>query len=285
MGVPFLGFWYWSTNQYIFQRVLGAKDIKQARWGVIFAGFLKIIPLFIMVIPGAMAISLFPDIANGDQVFPTLVTKVLPVGLIGLVLAGVISAIMSSVDSALNSSSTLLVIDFIKPIKKDVTEKDIVKYGRISTLIFMVIAALWAPQIQNFTGLWDYPQQMFSIIVPPVAVIFLVGVFFKRGNGDGAFWTLVLGTLAGIGLFVLEQFDMWHLHYTINVGFMVLFSTVIFIIVSLTTAAPDLEKMKLLTYRKELLMDGFENVPWYINYIYHIIILVIVITYILIWLW
>jgi len=285
MGVPFLGFWYWSTNQYIFQRVLGAKDIKQARWGVIFAGFLKIIPLFIMVIPGAMAISLFPDIANGDQVFPTLVTKVLPVGLIGLVLAGVISAIMSSVDSALNSSSTLLVIDFIKPIKKDVTEKDIVKYGRISTLIFMVIAALWAPQIQNFTGLWDYLQQMFSIIVPPVAVIFLVGVFFKRGNGDGAFWTLVLGTLAGIGLFVLEQFDMWHLHYTINVGFMVLFSTVIFIIVSLTTAAPDLEKMKLLTYRKELLMDGFENVPWYKNYIYHIIILVIVITYILIWLW
>ncbi len=285
MGVPFLGFWYWSTNQYIFQRVLGAKDIKQARWGVIFAGFLKIIPLFIMVIPGAMAISLFPGIANGDQVFPTLVTKVLPVGLIGLVLAGVISAIMSSVDSALNSSSTLLVIDFIKPVKQDITEKDVVKYGRISTLVFMVIAALWAPQIQNFTGLWDYLQQMFSIIVPPVAVIFLVGVFFKRGNGDGAFWTLILGTLAGICLFVLEQFDMWHLHYTINVGLMILLSTVVFVVVSLLTAAPDSEKMKLLTYRKELLMDGFEDVPWYKNYIYHIAVLVIVIAYILIWLW
>jgi len=285
MGVPFLGFWYWSTNQYIFQRVLGARDIQQARWGVIFAGFLKIIPLFIMVLPGAMAISLYPDIANGDAVFPTLVTKVLPVGLIGLVLAGVISAIMSSVDSALNSSSTLLVIDFIKPVKKDITEKDIVKYGRISTLVFMVIAALWAPQIQDFTGLWDYLQQMFSIIVPPVAVIFLVGVFFKRGNGDGAFWTLVLGTLAGIGLFVLEQYDMWHLHYTINVGLMIILSTLIFVVVSLLTKAPDPEKIKLLTYRRELLMDGFENMPWYKNYIYQIVVLVLVILWILIWLW
>ncbi|KAG1654379.1 23S rRNA pseudouridine(2604) synthase [Nymphon striatum] len=168
---------------------------------------------------------------------------------------------MSSVDSALNSSSTLLVIDFIKPVKKDLTEKDIVKYGRISTLVFMVIAAAWAPQIQNFTGLWDYLQQMFSIIVPPIAVIFLVGVFFKRGNGDGAFWTLVIGTLAGIGLFVLEQFDMWHLHYTINVGLMIVLSTVIFVGISLMTPAPDAEKIKLLTYRRELLMEGFEDVP------------------------
>ncbi len=285
MGVPFLGFWYWSTNQYIFQRVLGARDIKQARWGVIFAGFLKIIPLFIMVIPGAMAISLFPDIANGDAVFPTLVTKVLPVGLVGLVLAGVISAIMSSVDSALNSSSTLLVIDFIKPRKKQITEKEVVKYGRISTLVFMVIAALWAPQIQNFTGLWDYLQQMFSIIVPPIAVIFLVGVFYKRGNGDGAFWTLVLGTLAGILLFILEQFDLWHLHYTINVGLMVLLSTVIFIVVSVLTPAPDAEKIQSLTYKKEFIKEGFTNVPWYQNYINHIVILVLLITGILIWLW
>lgn len=285
MGVPFLGFWYWSTNQYIIQRVLGARDLQQARWGVVLAGFLKVIPLFIMVFPGAMAISLYPDIANGDAVFPTLVNKVLPVGLVGLVLAGVISAIMSSVDSALNSSSTLLVIDFIKPVKKNITEKDVVKYGRISTLVFMVIAALWAPQIQNFTGLWDYLQQMFSIIVPPIAVIFLVGVFFKRGNGDGAFWTLVIGTLAGIGLFVLEQYDMWHLHYTINVGLMIVLSTVIFVGISLMTPAPDAEKIKLLTYRRELLMEGFEDVPWYKNYIYQIVILVIIIIYILIWLW
>ncbi|MEL6867916.1 MAG: sodium/solute symporter, partial [Bacteroidota bacterium] len=104
LGVPFLGFWYWSTNQYIIQRALGAKNIQHARWGIILAGFLKVIPLFIMVIPGAMAISLYPNIGHPDQVFPTLVTQALPVGLVGLVLAGLISAIMSSVDSTLNSA-------------------------------------------------------------------------------------------------------------------------------------------------------------------------------------
>jgi len=276
MGVPFLGFWYWSTNQFIFQRVLGAKDIKQARWGVVLAGFLKIIPLFIMVFPGAMAISLYPDIANGDAVFPTLVTKVLPVGLVGLVLAGVISAIMSSV---------LMVIDFIKPKKPDITEKQVVKYGRITTLILMVIAALWAPQIQNFTGLWDYLQQMFSILVPPVVVIFLVGVFYKRGNGAGAFWTLVLGTLAGVTLFVLEQFDLWHLHYTMNVGLMVLLCIIIFVVVSQLTPAPEAEKIKPLTYRSGLIKEGFDDVPWYKNYLYQTVLLALTIFGILIWLW
>lgn len=187
LGVPFLGFWYWSTNQYIIQRALGARDIRQARWGLVLAAFLKIIPLFIMVIPGAIALTLYPDIPNGDAVFPFLVTNVLPVGLIGLVLAGLISAILSSVDSALNSSSTLVVIDFIKPNVIKLTEQDTAKYGRITTVVLMVIAATWAPQIANFQGLWDYLQSMFSIVVPPIAIIFLVGVFYKRGNGHGAF--------------------------------------------------------------------------------------------------
>ncbi len=113
-GLQLLGFWYWVTNQYIVQRVLGAKDIEHARWGAMFAGFLKVLPLFIMVIPGAMAIQLFPGLANPDLVFPTALVNILPVGMIGLVLAGLIAAIMSSVDSTLNSASTLIVVDFIK---------------------------------------------------------------------------------------------------------------------------------------------------------------------------
>ena len=284
-GVPFLGFWYWSTNQYIVQRVLGGKDIKNARWGVIFAGFLKVIPLFVMVIPGAIALTLFPGLENGDSVFPFLVTTILPVGLVGLVLAGLISAIMSSVDSALNSSSTLVVIDFVQAGKKDFSQDDIVRYGRIATLTFMVIAALWAPMIQNFTGLWDYLQQMFSIIVPPIVVIFLVGVFFKRGNGHGAFWTLVLGTLIGVLLFILGEMDLWHLHYTVNVGLMVLISTVIFIAVSLMTPPPTAENVELLTFRKELIMDGMEDLPWYQDYRLHMALLVALIGYILYIVW
>ncbi len=285
LGVPLMGFWYWSTNQYIIQRVLGARDLNQARWGVILAGFLKILPLFIMVIPGAMAISLYPGLANGDEVFPKLVTEVLPVGLIGLVLAGLISAIMSSVDSALNSSSTLLVIDFIAPKKPELTETDIARYGRITTIILMFVAALWAPQIQHFTGLWDYLQQMFSILVPPIAVIFLIGVFYKRGNGHGAFWTLVIGTAAGVLAFILGEMGIWTLHYTINVGVMFFLSTIIFIVVSNLTPQPTGEQLDQLTFKKVYISEGTEGMPWYLNYKYMMVVLAGLIFTILYWLW
>ena len=285
VGVPFMGFWYWSTNQYIVQRVLGGKDIRHARWGVIFAGFLKIIPLFVMVIPGAIALAVYPDIPTGDAVFPFLVSNVLPVGLVGLVLAGLISAIMSSVDSALNSSSTLIVIDFIIPNKPDITNDQVVKYGRITTGVFMIIAALWAPQIQNFSGLWAYLQQMFSIIVPPIVVIFLVGVFYKRGNGHGSFWTLVIGTIVGVLLFILGENGLWPLHFTVNVGFMILVCTAMFVGVSLMTDPPSKEQTELFTYRKGLVMEGMEGYPWYQDYRLYMVILTALILYILIVLW
>lgn len=272
LGVPFLGFWYWTTNQYIVQRVLGAKDIKNARGGVMLAGFLKIIPLFIMVIPGAMAISLLPGLENGDQVLPTAILTILPVGMVGLVLAGLIAAIMSSVDSTLNSASTLVVKDFIdsrgagpqvqtqldghaitRSAAGRLTEQQVVNYGRITTVILMIVAAVWAPMIQNFSGIWVYLQQMFSIIVPPVVVVFLVGVFYKRGNGDGAFWTLLAGTGLGIVLFLLGQFDLWPFHFTTNVGLMVGISTLIFVVVSRATEAPQYDQIADLVYRPGLL--------------------------------
>lgn len=285
LGVPFLGFWYWTTNQFIVQRVLGSKDVKHARWGIMLAGFLKIAPLFIMVFPGVMAISLYPDLANGDMVFPTIMMDILPVGLLGLVLAGLISAIMSSVDSTLNASSTLLVVDFIQPRIPNISGSRSAYYGRITTLVLTVIAAIWAPMIANFTGLWDYLQQMFSIVVPPIAVIFLVGVFFKRGNGHGAFWTLMTGTAFGIFLFILEQYDMWHLHYTINVGLLVGVSTIIFVVVSYLTPPQDPKKIEKLTYHRSLISDGMEGLPWYQDYRFWGIILVILMAIILIYFW
>ena len=284
LGVPFLGFWYWTTNQYIVQRVLGAKDIKNARWGVMLAGFLKIIPLFIMVIPGVMAISLFPGLDNPDSVFPTAVMNILPVGLVGLVLAGLISAIMSSVDSTLNSASTLVVIDFIKTRNEDISDKKVAYYGRITTLILMVVAAVWAPMIANFGGLWSYLQQMFAIIVPPVVVIFLVGLFYKRGNGDGAFWTLVIGTLAGVALFILGQIGIWTLHFTINVGIMVGVSTIMFILFSQLSEQPDSEFIKEASYHPSLLNPS-EKMPWYLDYRVHSVLLILLMTYVLILFW
>lgn len=285
LGVPMLGFWYMATNQYITQRVLGAKNIQHARWGVMLAGLLKFLPLFIMVLPGAMAISLFPTIENSDMVFPTMVIETLPIGLIGLVLAGLVSAIMSSISSTLNSASTLVVVDFIKPNNPNMPEKRIVRATRISTLVFMVIAALWAPQIVNFGGLWTYLQQMYSIFVPPVIVLFGVGILYKRGNGDGAFWTLIIGALIGVLFFVLGIYELWPVHYTINIGIVVALCTLIFIIVSRMTPAPDYEKIRPYLYRKSLINEGNENMPWYKDYRYHVVVLMVlfVLSYIVWW--
>jgi SSS family solute:Na+ symporter len=266
LGVPLLGFWYWSTNQYIVQRVLGAKDIKNARWGVLLGGFLKLIPLFIMVIPGAMAISIYSGIENPDMVYPTIVLNALPKGLIGLVLAGLISAIMSSVDSTLNSSSTLVVVDFIRPNMSNISSNDIVKYGRWSTFILMIIAAIWAPMIQYFGGIWVYLQQMYAIFVPPIVVLFLVGVFDKKGNANGAYLTLILGTILGIIIFILQQFGIWNIHFTINAGIVVALSAIVFILTSRMSAPPATEIIENFTFQRRLINQENDTSIWYKNY-------------------
>ena len=267
LGVPLLGFWYWSTNQYIVQRVLGAKDLKNARWGVLLGGFLKLIPLFIIVVPGAMAMSIYSGIENPDMVYPTMVTRALPVGLVGLVLAGLISAIMSSVDSTLNSSSTLVVMDFILPNNPKLSAPKIVRYGRITTFVLMLLAALWAPMIQYFDGIWMYLQQMYTIFVPPVVVLFLVGVFDKKGNGFGAFMTLLWGTVLGILLFGLQQLGFWSLHFTITAGVVVGVSTVIFVVCSRMKAPPTQEVLEQYTYHKGLIHQDNQATSWVQNYL------------------
>ena len=207
IGVPILGFYFWVTNQYIVQRVLGARSVDDARWGALLGGLLKLPVLFIMVLPG-LAFSIIwaqgnPDMAlEADKVFPTMVTTLLPVGVIGLVLAGLIAAIMSSIDSTLNSASALITLDFIKPRRPDLTEAQVLKIGRISMATIMVISALWAPQIANFEGLFDYIQEMLAYLVPPVTVLFLLGCFWKKGTANGSLATLIGGHLVAIGIFV-----------------------------------------------------------------------------------
>lgn len=252
VGVPLLGFWYWVTNQYVTQRVLAARDINHARWGAILGGFLKILPLFIMVLPGAMAVSLLPNIENSDMVFPTLVAEVLPVGVVGIVLAGLISAIMSTVDSTLNSASTLIVMDFVKPKRPDLSSKQIAKIGRVTMVVIMLIAAAWAPMIGDFGGLWSYLQQMFAIIVPPIAVLFLVGMFYKRANGTGAFITLLTGFGTGIGFFLMRQSGISGIHFSVAVGIMFVVCTVCLIVASKFGEEVDQQKIESLVYRKGL---------------------------------
>ena len=204
IGVPVLGFYYWATNQYIVQRVLGSKDIKNARWGAMLGGALKVGALFIMVLPGVMAISVFPGLDDPDMVFPTMVANVLPVGLTGLVIAGLISAILSSIDSTLNSSSTLITMDFIEPKNPNLTNKEIGRIGRWTTVLLMIVAVLWAPNIVHFEGIFRYIQQAFSYIVPPVVAIFFMGILWERGSRHAAFWTLVIGHTLSFIVFLLS---------------------------------------------------------------------------------
>jgi SSS family solute:Na+ symporter len=228
IGVPVLGFYYWATNQYIVQRVLGARSVEHARWGANLGGLLKLLPLFIMVLPGAMASLIYPDLPNKDMVFPVLVTRLLPPGLMGLVLAGLIAAIMSSIDSTLNSASTLIVCDFLTPSGGKLEPKQVARYGRITTVVLMVVAAAWAPMIGNFQGLFSYIQQAFSYIVPPVVAVFVIGIFWRGGGARAAFRTLIVGHLICGAVFVMTLSGALKLHFTVIAGLLTLGSMALF---------------------------------------------------------
>ncbi|MGF1501350.1 MAG: sodium:solute symporter [Paracoccaceae bacterium] len=261
IGVPILGFWYWACNQYITQRVLGAASLRDAQWGANLGGLLKLLPLFIMVIPGAMAIGLFPDLENGDQVFPTLVAEMLPIGLTGLVLAGLLAAIMSSIDSTLNSASTLVLKDFVEREGRILEPRALRNWGRATTLILMTVAAIWAPNIANFGGLFSYLQQAFSILVPPVVAVFLLGAFWRRGGGRACITTLVIGHIAGIALFIASQTGLWTLHFTINVGIMTALSAILFVVLASREPAPEEAKTEGLVWRPGALDTAEGDLP------------------------
>ena len=237
-GVPIVGFYFWCSNQFITQRLLGARSLQDARWGALFAGFLKLPVLFLMVFPGTIARLIYPDL-QGDEVFPTLITELLPVGVRGLVLAALIAAIMSSIDSMLNSVSTMVTLDFIKPRYPTLSDKTYILIGRVTVVIFMVVAAVWASQISQFKGLFDYLQSMLAYIAPPVVVLFLPGMFWSAAKKNAAPLMLGLCHSFAVLMFVLQQVGFIpKLHFSIGAGILYLFSLVVFVILSLLFKQP-----------------------------------------------
>ncbi|MBJ3761299.1 sodium:solute symporter [Maribius pontilimi] len=272
-GVALLGFWYWVTNQYIVQRILGARSLPDAQWGAILGGMMKILPLFIMVFPGAMATALLPGIETSDRVFPVMITQLLPAGLTGLVLAGLVAAIMSSVDSTLNSSSTLLVHDFVETPERQIDQSTQRRYGTYATLGFMVLAIVWAPLIQFAGGLWSYLQQMYSILVPPLVVLFMMGALSRLGTEKAGFYTMVFGHAVGVVLFlignepVMDLFGMdplWPLHFSINVAIVTVASLVFYVTVSLVTEEKDIAD-GVMWSRKMAFEDAAWGRAWYLD--------------------
>ena len=228
-GAPILGIWYWCTDQHIVQRVLAAKNIKEARTGTIFAGYLKILPVFIFVLPGIVALSLFPEIRNNpDSAYPTLVTRLLPDGIKGLVLAGMLAALMSSLASAFNACSTLLTWDVYRKMRPAATERKLVQVGRISAGVMVVAGLLWIPFMKYISSqIYIYLQSVQAYIAPPIAACFLLGLFYRRLNGSGAIASLITGLVLGLLRLILELTNkasggglapgtLWHWIATIN---------------------------------------------------------------------
>jgi SSS family solute:Na+ symporter len=269
-GVPLLGFYFWCTNQFMVQRVLSAKDLRHGRLGSLFAGLLKLPVLFIMVLPGTFAILLYPELPKADLVYPTLMFDLLPVGLLGLVMAGFIAALMSQIDSTLNSASTLVTMDFIAKAKPQLSQQQLMVVGRWVTFIFMILAALWAPQIEKFGSLFKYLQRVLSYTVPPIVAMFLVGIFWKRANAQGAFFSLVIGVgLAAIFFYMNEIAGVTAVHFLYIAPILFIASTAILVIGSLMTAPPDGTKVNQYIWTKEFYdaeTAELKTVPWYQNY-------------------
>ena len=209
IGSSIIGFWYWCTDQYIVQRVLSGKDETQARRGAIFGAYLKLTPVFLFLIPGMIAFAMQKNgiMINGEQftmtsadaAFPTLVAKLLPAGVKGLVVCGILAALMSSLASLFNSSAMLFTIDFYKKYKPDADEKKLLSVGRIATVVVVILGILWIPVMKSVGSvLYNYLQDVQSVLAPGIAAAFLLGIMSKKITPKGGMWGLIVGFIIGL---------------------------------------------------------------------------------------
>ncbi|MEO5821873.1 MAG: sodium:solute symporter [Vicinamibacteraceae bacterium] len=283
-AAPIIGLWYWCTDQYIVQRTLGAPNQTEARRGTIFAAFLKLLPVFLFIIPGMIALALAKTGQGGavtslvdasgnvipaqaQAAFPLMVREVLPTGLRGIVVAGLLAALMSSLAGVFNACSTLFTIDFYSKFRPGATQAQLVWIGRVATGVMVLIGLLWIPVIQGAKGLYDYLQGVQGYLGPPIFTVFFLGVFMKRLNGPGALAALVVGFVMGIFRLAVDTpvslgiigYEAGYREGTflwiVNNIYFQYWSLLIFVVsavtmvgVSYATAAPSEEQIKGLTF-------------------------------------
>lgn len=275
IGSAVIGFWYWCTDQFIVQRVLSGKDEKEARRGTIFGAYLKLLPVFLFLIPGMIAFALSTrgieingevfKLTTPDAAFPTLVAKLLPAGVKGLIVCGILAALMSSLASLFNSSAALFTIDFYQRYKPDTDPKKLVKIGQAATVVIVLLGVLWIPVMRSIGDvLYNYLQDVQSVLAPGIAAAFLMGICWKRATAQGGMWGLIAGLGIGItrlcakiyysnaALLPGEQNWFKWMFYDSNwlffCGWMLVFCMAVVIVVSLFTKAPDPEKIKGLVF-------------------------------------
>jgi len=281
---PIIGLWYWCTDQYIVQRVLGAKDERTARRGSIFASFLKLSPVFLFIIPGLIALALaktgkVPELgvmvdAQGRAIpqaaqaaFPLMVKDLLPAGLRGIVVAGLLAALMSSMAGAFNASSTLFTMDLYTKFRPNASQHQLVWVGRLATVAMVLISFVWIPVIQGARGLYDYLQGVQGYLAPPIFTVFVFGIFNRRLNSKGCLTALLVGFALGVfrllvdtpvslhlgglaggytpGSFLWFVNNIYFQYYSV---FIFIVSVVVMFVVSYLTEPPRLEQLTGLTY-------------------------------------
>lgn len=254
LGVIVLGFYYWTLNQYFAQRALGARSLQDARRGALFGGLLKLPNVFLMVVPGMLAIILFPDLASPDEVFPRLAFELLPVGLKGIVLTALVAAIMSSLDSAFNAAASIVTMDFVRERWPDLTGRALLRIGRAVTAAAMLIAAAYAPTIAGFGSLFGYFQSTLSYVVPPIVAVYMIGLFSSRATAGGAFYAIIIGIAVGLPLFVLKEVTgLWAMaglppvHYTYMSLFMLGLSASVVVVGTIIGAGTSADRATLVT--------------------------------------
>jgi solute:Na+ symporter, SSS family len=272
-AAPIVGLWYWCTDQYIVQRTLAARNLKIARRGTLFGAYLKITPVFLFIVPGMIAYALAQKnlltLDSPDQAFPALVSQLLPIGVRGLVVGGLLAALMSSLSSLFNSCSTLFTVDIYKKIAPNASERQLVTVGRLATGVVVVLGLMWIPvMLYVADALYEYLQSVQAYLAPPMTAVFFLGVFWKRMNGKGAVATLSLGFALGLaklgcqiyaGLIPVESMDtlsglqqLLVAYGSINFlkfcVYLFLFCCTTLVVVSLFTAAPSAQQIENLTF-------------------------------------
>jgi SSS family solute:Na+ symporter len=281
---PVIGLWYWCTDQYIVQRALGAPNEREARRGSICASYLKLLPVFIFIIPGMICFALavsgkvpeFKSLLTAQGVadrdacqaaFPLMVAHVLPAGLRGIVVAGLLAALMSSLSGVFNASSTLFTVDLYEKFRPTATQHELVRMGRIATTVMVLIGLLWIPVIKGSKGLYFYLQAVQGYLAPPIFTVFFLGVFMKRLNGKGCLAALIVGFILGVFRLIVDTpvalglegyaqgYPAGSFLWIINNIYFQYFSIFIFLVcmivmigVSYLTEPPSPEKIKGLTF-------------------------------------
>lgn len=290
VGIPILGFYFWCNNQVMVQRVLSARSIDHGRKGVLLVGFMYLMTLFIFISPGLIArgINLYgaenlPNYIisglelkeqfniNTDEVYPRLIVKLLPVGLIGIMLAVIVSALTSTLSATLNSVSTLFTMDFYTMIDPKAENKKLVKVGQITALISLIISVFWAPLIVKFDSLVSYYQEVVSYLAPPIVGAFFIGLFWKRANSKGGFWGLMSGLVIALGIMSYKYIFGFELsiHFLLLAPIVMLVSGIVNVAISLSSPPPAIEKIETNTWNKELWIketNELKQLPWYKNY-------------------